>query len=163
MAAPNTFSTLKSSLSTREDIVEACISLLEPLKPWFSPGCTQVKLGNTAVHYDEVGAQLEGFARPLWGLAPLLAGGSEFDGASMYLEGLRNGTNPEHPEFWGYSRDVDQRMVEMCPLGFALIVAPKHFWEPLTDVEKENVTKWFTCINDREVCTNHHHVARDMF
>lgn len=151
MAAPKRFVELDSPLETRDDVFHACVSLLEPLKPHFSPGRATVKLGNTAVHYDETGAQLEGFARPLWGLAPLLAGGYDFDGASMYLEGLRNGTDPDHQEFWGYTQNVDQRMVEMCPLAFALIVAPSHFWEPLSSVEKENVTKWFACVNHREV------------
>jgi hypothetical protein len=140
-----------SALTTRADFAAACTSLLAPLLPFFSPARTRVKLGATATRYDETGAQLEGFTRPLWGLAPLLAGGFDFDGWEHWLEGLRNGTNPEHEEFWGWARDLDQRMVEMCPLGFALCVAPEKLWEPLTEVEKGNVQRWLGWINEKEM------------
>lgn len=65
--------------------------------------------------------------------------------------GLINGTDPEHPEYWGDIEDLDQRMVEMCPIGYALAVAPHVLWEPLTDSQKENVTRWLGSINTREV------------
>jgi hypothetical protein len=41
-------------------------------------------------------------------------------------------------------------MVEMCPLGFALCVAPKQLWEPLTENERENVRVWLD-INKKEM------------
>ena len=145
------FTALDSSLQTREEVVQACISLLGPLKPHFSDGRTCVKLGNTATRYDETGAQIEGYARPLWGLAALLAGGSDFEGTHLFVDGLRNGTNPEHPEFWGWARDLDQRMVEMCPIGYTLAVASHKFWDPLTKQEKDNVAAWLNWINDKEV------------
>ncbi|ETN42005.1 uncharacterized protein HMPREF1541_03944 [Cyphellophora europaea CBS 101466] len=149
---PTNFTSLSThALTTRSDFAHACSSLLQPLLPFFSPGRTRVKLGATATRYDETGAQLEGFTRPLWGLASLLAGGFPFTDASFWLEGLRNGTNPAHPEFWGWPRDLDQRMVEMCPLGFALIVAPAQLWEPLTQSEKQNVQQWLGAINAREM------------
>ena len=149
---PTNFTSLSThALTTRSDFAHACSSLLQPLLPFFSPGRTRVKLGATATRYDETGAQLEGFTRPLWGLASLLAGGFPFTDASFWLEGLRNGTNPGHPEFWGWPRDLDQRMVEMCPLGFALIVAPAQLWEPLTQSEKQNVQQWLGAINAREM------------
>lgn len=144
------FTDLKS-IQTREDFAHACISLLDPLLPFFSPGKTRVKLGNTATRYDEVGAQLEGFSRPLWGLGALLAGGFDYEGSERFLEGIRNGTNPKHTEFWGFARDLDQRMVEMCPIGFALAVAPDQLWKPLSQEEKDNVTAWLGFINNKEV------------
>ena len=142
------------SVQTRDDFAQACISLLDPLLPFFSPGKTRVKLGNTATRYDEVGAQLEGFSRPLWGLGVLLAGGYDYNGSGWFLEGIRNGTNPKHQEFWGLARDLDQRMVEMCPIGFALAVAPDQLWKPLSQEEKDNVTAWLGFINDKEVRVN---------
>lgn len=42
-------------------------------------------------------------------------------------------------------------MVEMCPLGFALIVAPAQLWEPLTATEKSNVQRWLCSINQRNI------------
>jgi hypothetical protein len=144
------FTSLNSPLATRSEVLEACTSLLKPLLPFFSPGRTRLRLGATATRYDEAGAQLEGFTRPLWGLAALLAAGDVFAGSDLWLEGLRHGTDPSHPEFWGYSKDLDQRMVEMCPLGFALCVAPKQLWDPLTQPERLNVQRWLN-INDKEM------------
>ena len=150
---PPFFTSLSAThtLSTRAEFALACRSLLHPLTPFFSPGRTRVKLGATATRYDETGAQLEGFTRPLWGLAALLAGGFEFADAGLWLDGLRHGTDPAHEEFWGWARDLDQRMVEMCPLGFALIVAPRQLWEPLSEVEKGNVQRWLGWINEKEM------------
>ncbi|KIW21032.1 hypothetical protein PV08_01611 [Exophiala spinifera] len=144
------FTSLNSPLAERSEILEACTSLLRALLPFFSPSRTRLRLGATATRYDEAGAQLEGFTRPMWGLAALLAGGDSFQGTELWLEGLRNGTNPDHPEFWGWSKDMDQRMVEMCPLGFALCVAPGEFWDPLTDKERSNVQQWLD-INRKEM------------
>ncbi|KAK5200092.1 hypothetical protein LTR92_000633 [Exophiala xenobiotica] len=144
------FTSLNSPLATRSEVLEACTSLLNPLLPFFSPARTRVRLGATATRYDEAGAQLEGYTRPMWGLAALLAGGDDFPGSKLWLEGLRNGTNPDHPEFWGWSKDLDQRMVEMCPLGFALCVAPKQLWDPLTENERVNVQQWLD-INKKEM------------
>lgn len=144
------FTLLNSRLADRSEVLEACTSLLKPLLPFFSPSRTRLRLGATATRYDEAGAQLEGFTRPMWGLAALLAGGDNFQGTELWLEGLRNGTNPDHPEFWGWSKDMDQRMVEMCPLGFALCIAPREFWDPLTDKDRLNVQRWLD-INRKEM------------
>ncbi|KAA8899491.1 hypothetical protein FN846DRAFT_909566 [Sphaerosporella brunnea] len=62
-------------LRTRADLQEALKSLLEPLAAFTSPRGAQIRLGETATHYDQQAADLEGYARPLWGLAALLAGG----------------------------------------------------------------------------------------
>jgi hypothetical protein len=61
------------------------------------------------------------------------------------------GTDPESPEFWGNMEHLDQRMVETCPIGFTLAIANKHFWDPLTDKQKDNVAKWLGSMNDKEM------------
>ena len=50
-------------------------------------------------------------------------------------KGLANGTDPEHPEYWGTVNDRDQRMVELAAIGFALALVPQQVWEPL-DAER---------------------------
>jgi hypothetical protein len=65
---------------------------------------------------------VEGFCRPLWGLAALLEGGGDYHGTEWWIQGLKAAMDPESPEYWGYPRDNDQRMVEMCPLGESGIV-----------------------------------------
>jgi hypothetical protein len=77
-----------------------------------------------------------------------LAGGGEYEGTTRWVEGLKAGTNPESEEFWGHSVDSDQRMVEMCCLGYLLAVAPG-IWDQLNEKEKENVGAYLGGINDK--------------
>ena len=149
---PQAFSS--SPFRTRADFQQACCSLLNPLIPLFTSGNSRVRIGSSTTRFDEGAAQIEGFARPLWGLSSLLAGGYDYAEAARWREGIINGCDPDHPEFWGDIEDIDQRMVEMCPLGFALAIAPHVFWDPLTDTQKANVEKWLTSINAREMPNN---------
>lgn len=108
----------KVNVSDRASVQELLRTLLDPLEPFFSPEKARVRCpGATAVRFDQAASDVEGIARPLWGLACLLAGGGEYHGTKWWVEGLKSGTDPESPEYWGYPRDNDQRMVEMCPLG----------------------------------------------
>ncbi|KAA8644823.1 hypothetical protein EYZ11_007928 [Aspergillus tanneri] len=50
----------------------------------------------------------------------------------------------------GEIEDLDQRIVEMCPIGFTLAAAHE-LWDPLTDQQKANVTNWLVSVNDREM------------
>jgi hypothetical protein len=138
-------------LRDRDDVVKAVTSLLDPLLAGFSEHNSTVRVGYTGTRFDETAAQVEGFARPLWGLAALLAGGSEYAATDKFVEGLVNGTDPESPGFWGYMEDIDQRMVEACPIGFTLAVANKQFWDPLTDKQKKNVETWLGSMNGKEM------------
>ncbi|KAL1587972.1 hypothetical protein WHR41_03301 [Cladosporium halotolerans] len=141
----------QNPLKDRQDVVDACAALLDPLEAGFSPQCAMVRVGGTGTRFDETAAQIEGFARPLWGLASLLAGGSEYGKTQLFVKGLASGTDPDGPEFWGNMEDLDQRMVESCPIGFTLAVAGKDFWDPLSDREKANVAAWIGSMNDKEM------------
>lgn len=134
-------------LKSRKDLQEAVAQLCEPLKKFYSPGCAQLILGNTGTHYLEGVARMEAFSRPLWGLVPLWAGGGDYDLLDIYLTGLKNGTNPEHQEYWGAIGDADQRMVEMAVIGLALALIPDKIWQPLTTEAKSNLEKWLNQIN----------------
>src|SRR6478736_9494567 len=118
-------------LKTREDMSRALRDLFDPLLPYFSAGNARVRLDGAAAHFDRAAADLEGFARPLWGLAPFGAGGGDFAHWQRFAEGLANGTDPDHPEYWGAVNGRDQRMVELAALGFALALVPEKVWEPL--------------------------------
>lgn len=141
----------QNSFTTRQDVADACASLLDPLEAGFSRGYALVRVGGTGTRFDETAAQIEGFARPLWGLAPLLAGGFEDKKAVLWVEGLAAGTDPEGNEFWGHMEDLDQRMVESCPIGFSLAIAGRAFWDPLTEQQKKNVAAWIGSMNDKEM------------
>jgi hypothetical protein len=139
-------------LRTRQDVANAVISLLDPLlEHGASPHKAMMRVGYTGTRFDETAAQIEGYARPLWGLAPLLAGNTTYSGTKQFVEGLVSGTDPEGPEFWGYMADQDQRMVEACPVGFTLAIAGKDFWEPLTMKQKSNVEAWLGSMNAKDM------------
>ncbi|KAG9252313.1 uncharacterized protein F5Z01DRAFT_676192 [Emericellopsis atlantica] len=140
----------KVNVTDKASVQKLLETVLDPLEPFFSPDKARVKCpGGTAVRFDDVAAQIEGFARPLWGLAFLLAGDGKYRGTDWWIDGYRAGTDPKSPEYWGYPRDNDQRMVEMCPLGYALAVAPE-IWDKLTTEERGNVEAWLgNSINEK--------------
>ncbi|RYP10524.1 hypothetical protein DL765_008093 [Monosporascus sp. GIB2] len=128
----------KVKISDRASVQELLRTLLDPLEPFFSPQKARVKCpGATAVRFDQTASEVEGICRPLWGLACLLAGGGEYHGTGWWIQGIKSGTDPENPEYWGYPRDNDQRMVEMCPLG---------------ESERGNVENWLgNSINEKNM------------
>ena len=84
--------------STKEGARAALLRLLEPLKPFYSPGGARVELGATSTHYENGSIPMEAFARPLWGLVPFWAGGgSEPDFEDLYRRGFAHGPDPSHP------------------------------------------------------------------
>jgi hypothetical protein len=116
-----------NELRTRADLQQAVRDLFGPLKPYFSPGGARVRRGHSGALFDNHAAELEGFARPLWGIVPLAAGGGWFADWALYRRGLASGSDPRHPEYWGEPRDSDQRLVEMASFGQALLLAPHEF------------------------------------
>lgn len=132
----------KVQLSNRDSVQQLLRTLLDPLQPFFSPAKARVRVpGGTGVRFDQTAAEVEGLCRPLWGLGFLLAGGGSYEHTNAWIEGIKAGTDPESPEFWGSPRDNDQRMVEMCPLGVALAIAPQ-LWQGLSEKERGNVEQW---------------------
>src|SRR4051794_31547177 len=129
-------------LRTRADVEAALRTCFDPLRPYFSPGGARVRLSDTAAHFDRAAADLEGFARPLWGLVPLAASGAELDCWELYRRGLANGTDPEHPEYWGMVTATDQRMVELAAVGLAMRMIPQLIWDPLEPRAKANVAAY---------------------
>ncbi|WP_026619930.1 hypothetical protein M728_004116 (plasmid) [Ensifer sp. WSM1721] len=126
-------------LEARDDMQHALIDLFNPLLPYFSEGSARVRLDAAAGHFDRAAADLEGFARPLWGLAPFAVGGGHFAHWERYADGIANGTDPNHPEYWGTINGRDQRMVELAALGFALALVPEKLWDPLSGRARENL------------------------
>lgn len=160
----------KVNVVDRASVQELLRTLLDPLEPFFSPNKARVRVpGATAVRFDQTASEVEGICRPLWGLACLLAGEGDYNGKTWWIDGIKAGTDPENPEYWGFPRDNDQRMVEMCPLGecptplrsmpkfltsakkgFALAVAPE-IWGSMSQKEKSNVENWLgNSINEKK-------------
>ncbi|MEO1989698.1 MAG: DUF2264 domain-containing protein [Martelella sp.] len=129
-------------LKTRGDVEQALHALFNPLLPFFSEGRARVRLSGNAAHFDRIAADVEGFARPLWGLTPYAAGGGSFDYWDYFRDGIANGMDPDHPEFWGTVERTDQRMVEMAAIGFTLRMVPEKVWDPLSGKAKDNIATY---------------------
>ncbi|MPY56341.1 DUF2264 domain-containing protein [Streptomyces spongiae] len=141
----------------RAELQNRVRDLVAPVVPHFSPGRARVRLGvNTAIH-DDTAAELEAFARPLWGLAPLAAGKGAVPHGELWLRGLAHGSDPAHPEYWGEPRDRDQRIVEMAAIGFALALAPEQWWDPLSGPERDRLARWLRSALPRETADNNWH------
>lgn len=144
-------------LATRADAQRLLRDLTAPLEAGFSPGRAQIHLGHESAHFNRKAQWFEGYARPLWGLAPLHAGGGGFDLWDRFREGLANGTDPDHPEYWEAVKDMDQRSVEMAALGFALALAPDQLWDPLPDAAKGRAAAWLSGVQSVEMADNNWH------
>lgn len=130
-------------LRTRDDVVKVIKDLYLPLTPFYSDGGARVRLDMAGTIFDRAAADLEGFARPLWGLAPLaLGGGADFVDWNRFRRGLANGMNPEHAEFWGRPGSNDQRLVELAAVGFSLALIPDLLWEPQADEDKVRIVHY---------------------
>lgn len=151
-------------IRTREDVALLLLDWVRPLKAHYSVGGAQLKIGHTSAHYGEASGLMEGYARVLWGLAPLFARENKELPTSARQEiedwkvltrtGLIHGTDPSHGEYWQDVKDYDQKMVEMASIVNAIMLAPKVFWEPLTATQKENVYNWLNQINCHQVHPN---------
>ncbi|WP_342364274.1 DUF2264 domain-containing protein [Terrarubrum flagellatum] len=141
-------------LATRADAQRLLLDLCKPLEPYFSPGRAQVKLGEDGAHFDRKAAWFEGFARPLWGLAPLHAGGGAFDSWKLFSDGIVSGVDPDHPEYWRLTENHNQRSVEIAALGFALALAPDKLWEPLSQRTREQLAAWVGHIQRVQMADN---------
>lgn len=135
-------------LFNRADFEELALALLNPLKSHYSNECARLELGSTGAVYEQEAAWAEAFLRPLWGLVPMWAGGSEVpDFKEIYIKGLLSGTNPDHEEYWGGFHDIDQRFVEMAAVSTGILMAPEVLWEPLPEEGKKNLAAWLDGIN----------------
>lgn len=143
LAAPGAGSTAGRGLSAaRADVQDHVRELAEPLVAYAAADGARIRLGVNTAHHDDTAADFEGYARPLWGLAPLAAGGGDFAHWDVWARGLAAGTDPDHPGFWGVPGDLDQRLVETAAVGFALALAPERLWDPLTGAERDRVAAW---------------------
>jgi hypothetical protein len=111
---------ISNPVETREDLIDLLHDLLVPLQAGQSTGGARIRIGHTGTHFDQVAAELEGYARALWGLAPLLASEPNHPKyeslKEAWVRGLDSGTNPDHEEYWGDHIDCDQRFVEMAAI-----------------------------------------------
>jgi hypothetical protein len=149
-----------NKLRTRADVVDSVHQLFNPLLPMFSAGKARVQIDASTSTWDRAACDLEGFARPLFGIAPMVAGGGQFEYWDIFREGLANGTDPAHPEYWGDVPDTDQRHVEAAALAYAILLCPKDIWTPLDDIAKKHVKAWLVMSRNGKHGSNNHKYFR---
>ena len=136
-------------LQSRKDYEKVLFSLLSPLKERFSPEKARIRLYGAGATYKQDAVEMEAFARPLWGLVPYWMGGGRESGfEEIYSRGLAAGTDPSSAEYWGDTKDFDQRFVEMAPIAFGIFAVPEVLWYPLSIEERERAAAWLYTIND---------------
>lgn len=117
MLFPPVAAITRNPLETRSDLVVLLLTLATPLLGAQSSGGARVCLSGGAAGFDQAAAELEGYARVLWGLAPLLAVEPDHPQfrsfRQRWVEGLSAGTDKAHADYWGEAGDKDQRFVEM--------------------------------------------------
>ena len=145
---------MNTKFQTRQDYEEAFEALIRPLPKYYSEGKARMMPGCTGVSYGEYTAGLEGFSRILWGLVPYWKGGKDSCLDDIVLEGITNGTDPSHPEYWGTYHGVHQAYVEMAAPAYGILLTPEKIWEPLSQKAKENFAAWLYQINDNLIPDN---------
>ncbi len=142
----------QNPLRTRADVEEALLQILEPVKDRFTEGCAGLHLGDFAAHYGEGAAHMEAFSRMLWGLAPLWSQGGGMECLPLFRQGLVNGTDPDHPAYWGPVRDYDQKIVEMAAIAVTLMLCGKKL--ALSSQEAKNLHRWLAGVEGRALPQN---------
>lgn len=142
----------QNPLRTRKDVERALLQLLEPVRGRFTAGNAGLKLGAHAAHYGENSARMEGFSRMLWGLGPLWAAGGGAEWLAPFREGLVNGTDPDHPAYWGRPFDYDQKVVEMAAIATTLLLCGERM--RFTPREAENLYSWLAGAEGLELPQN---------
>lgn len=143
-----------AALRTRADLAEALERLLAPLEACRSDGAARIRISAAGAAFDRAAIELEGFARPLWGAIPAAVGGMDLIDWAVVRRGLVNGTDPAHPEFWGWPGQQDQRLVEAAVLGFALLAVPGHIWTPLDPQAQDRVARWLRHCTEQTFSAN---------
>ncbi len=143
----------------REELEQYLLQLTGPLQKHLSEGKTRLWLGATAAGFGIRTAGMEGLLRLLWGLTPYWAGGGTGadDWKEVFVQAVRNGTNPEHEEYWGDIGERDQKIVEMAALSCSFLMTPQIIWENLSEQEKKNAAAWLNQANRVHTPDNNWH------
>lgn len=112
--------------------------------------------------------RLEGFARFMpavgaWlhGGRPrelALTGGHTIELVELMASGLRAGTDPASPEFWGPIDHRDQRIVEAADIALALWLARDTVWAELPGTSRQRIVQWLNGVNGKRTADNNWHL-----
>ncbi|HUG13275.1 MAG TPA: DUF2264 domain-containing protein [Opitutaceae bacterium] len=142
---------------------DAARRLLEPLAALMLSGRAALPIAGNPSDHDAQADRLESFARPLTLAAFWLQSvpdpadaGFRMRIAGWFREALVLGTDPESPEYWGPDANYHQHHVEMGLIAIALQIAARDFWDPLTEVDRAQVARWFATCRGSGIVNNNH-------
>lgn len=144
-------------MRTRKEYVVIAKQWLSSAIPHLTRENTRLEAGETSAQYPQDIAGMEGFARLLWILVPLLSGKEGEEYRETFIRGLRHGCDPEHPDYWGDLTNNDQRCVEMAAFGLALALPDTGLWASLSKQEKNNLERWLRQSEDIQIPDNNWH------
>lgn len=137
---------------TIRDWSDVSSRILESAYRHSSPGRALVRFEGTRPSiYGPLSDGVEGFARTflLVGFqlsnredGKLKTGGEMLDWAQIYHEGLLNGTDPDHPEYWGEISGKHQYMVEAASISIALHFSRHLIWDSYTGKQQDQIGRW---------------------
>lgn len=149
--------TVENPLLTRSDLTQWVSEILNAAAPFFKKETSRVDLANFTAHYGQHIANMETFSRLLWGVTPLLAGGAQPAHMDFYLQAIRNGVNPAHPDYWGIVEAYDQRVVEMAAYGLLLALAHEPVLNQFSEQEQQQLWQWLKQSEDVAIPDNNWH------
>lgn len=101
--------------------------------------------------FDDVAAQLEGFARPLLGIHAII---DNEELLTRWMKGLENGVDKASSEYWGDMGGFDQRMVETESICLAILSYPDIILPMISDKGKKDLVTWLQQINSNTMPAN---------
>ncbi len=135
-------------MKSKQDFQKLVVDLFEPMLPYFEVQGSHPDFDEGGAIFDMSASGLEGVARPLWGIIPLVKGGGDFKHWSLYRDMITQGTDPDSARYWGAVDGINQRSVEMAAFGLLLAVLPEHGWAPLSESTKKNFVTWLANIQN---------------
>jgi len=138
-------------LATKNDAKRALLDLIAPLDKYMATSKYGLKYDSGGAHCKELTREVEALLRPLWGIAPFIAGGARHEMCDVYLEKIKTGVDPKSPSYWGTISNRDQLMVEMASIATGICIAKEYFWDSLTQIEQDQLYNWLDQINNYEM------------
>ncbi|KAG9251622.1 uncharacterized protein F5Z01DRAFT_273256 [Emericellopsis atlantica] len=129
-------------MQSRSDLLRALHSLIKALEPHTTshPSRTKIRPATCAA-FDDVAAQLEGFARPLLGIHAVVQLHDD-ERLATWIKGLEEGVRVDAPGYWGDIGDVDQRMVETESICLAILGYPDEILGRMSQEGKGHLRTW---------------------
>lgn len=135
-------------LETRQDLIHSLSFMLDNLSKQLIDGQSGIELGATCAHYGPDIAKMEALSRSFWGLFPLVTHEEKPNYWPSFIQAIKHGVDPEHPQYWGKADDYDQRLVEMASFGLGFGLLGKKLVDEFSATELKQLQDWLNQITD---------------